>query len=226
MRRATPVGPALRAAVHVGRREHYQLARDLIAGGPQRAVLMQRSSTLLLGPERGWDHEAAFHDEAWRSVERGTRWFHIASLVGIERHLERRGSSFPLVQAAGPDAAWPHVVAHDGIVTIRGSHGQTAQPVKVLPDEDGLTCGDDFRTDDFKFDRQARLVAADYGDHCEALVVSDVGDQQVTVHLDGPPAAVLIEVCVEFYERCPSLTTDHLARCLRRAASNCSEAAL
>lgn len=201
-------------AVHVGRREHYRLARELVAREPERVVLMQRSSTLLLGPEDGWDREAEFYDEVWRSVAAGTRWFHVASLRGIERHLERRGSSFP---HAGSGSA--HIVDHNGTVTIRSAVGTLLvdQSIKVLPEEGSSRLGDDFSCDDYKFDRQIRLVAADFGDHSEALVVSDIGDRQVTIHVAGNAAAVLLEACIDFYRRCPPLNVDDLARCRTRA---------
>ena len=190
-------------AMHVGRRDHYRLAAELVSRRPERAVLIQRSSTVLLGAEVGWDREVEFHDEIWRSVADGTRWFHIASLVGIERHLHRRSSSF-----AFEGACSPHVIDRAGFVCIPCGTG-TPQAVHVLPEEGDRRVGVDF-----KIDRQARLLAVDFGGWCEALIVSDVGDQQVTIRLGAGAADELFRMGRSFYDRCPSLTGVMLGRCL------------
>jgi hypothetical protein len=199
------------ATVHVGRRDHYALATALIARGPSRAVLIQRSSTLLLGPELGWDDESRFYDEMRRSITVGTSWYHIASLRGIERHLDRRHSSFPMA-AVGSTV----VVDRDGVAAVPGP-GDVALPVKILPDELSSASGFDavgFDVDDFKIDRQIRLVAADLGDSAEALVVCDVGDQQLTIRVVGSAAHTVIDTCLALYHRCAPLATADYLHCL------------
>ena len=58
-------------------------------------ALVQRSSTLLLGPEAGWEAEEAFFESA-SPLAAGAEWFHIASTSGIANHLGvRLTSSFP-----------------------------------------------------------------------------------------------------------------------------------
>ena len=195
------------ATAHLGRRKHYRLARDLAARRPKRALLMQRSSTLLLGPEDGWDHEAEFHDEVWRSIATGTEWYHIASLDGIELHLRRRNSTFPSAQSR-PE----QLVDVDGVVAIRGAAGSAPSPIRVLPDEYTSGFGDDF-----KVDRQVRLVAAELDDDVEALIVSDVGDDQLTIRLRGQPARTVFDACLAFYRRCPPLAAEALTACVNRA---------
>lgn len=202
---------SLSATVHVGRRDHYALATTLIARGPRRAVLIQRSSTLLLGPELGWDDESSFYEEMRRSITVGTSWYHIASLRGIERHLDRRHSSFPMA-AVGCTV----VVDRDGVAAVPGP-GDVALPVKILPDKVSSASGFDsvgFDVDDFKVDRQIRLIAADLGDSAEALVVSDVGDQQLTIRVIGGAALTLIDTCLALYHRCPPLATADYLHCL------------
>ena len=197
------------ATAHLGRREHYRLARDLAAQRPKRATLMQRSSTLLLGPEDGWDHEASFHDEVWSSVEAGTQWYHVASLDGIERHLRRPTSRFPRV-GVRPQ----HLIDVDGVVAIRSTNCHEPLPIRVLPPE----CTSEFGAD-FKIDRQARMLAAELDDDFEALVVADIGDQQLTIQLRGVPARTVFDACLALYERCPPLETEALRRCVDRILS-------
>jgi hypothetical protein len=179
-------------ALHVGRRDHYRLAADILDRDPTRVVLMQRSSTLLLGPELGWNDEATFYAAACASIERGAQWFHVASLAGIGRHLRRPGSRFP-----DRDRAAARLIDVDGVVAI-GKASSAAMPVKDLPPE--RSAGD------LKIDRQARLLLADFAGEFEAIIVFDVGDQQVSVHQCGPFARDLFEVCLDFWARCPSLT--------------------
>jgi hypothetical protein len=85
----------------------------------------------------------------------------------------------------------------DGVVAI-GKASSAAVPVKDLPPE--RSAGD------LKIDRQARLLLADFAGEFEAIIVFDVGDQQVSVHQCGPFARDLFDVCLDFWARCPSLT--------------------
>ena len=179
----------------MGRREHYRLARELIARQPRRAVLMQRSSTILLGPEDGWDHEAEFHDEICRSLAAGTQWYHVVSLDGIEHHLKRPGSTFALA-GTRPN----HIVEIGEEVAIRSAGPDPPASIRSLPDE--YSSGFD---GDFKLDRQARLLAVELDHQFEALVVSDIGDQQLTIKLRGDPARTVFDAAVALYERCPPL---------------------
>jgi hypothetical protein len=199
------------ARVHVGRREHYRLAAGLVRRRPHSVVLIQRSSTLVLGPECGWVHEGAFHDDVRASVDHGARWFHVTSLTGIERHLARRSSRFPCAGHTAP----PVVI--DGLGRLCVGSGSSLDVVKVLPGETGDS-NDWLDRDDFKLDRQIRLIAADVGAHHEALVVSDLGDRQLTIHLDGAAATTLFEAGLDFYERCPPLHSADLDRVLASRA--------
>ncbi len=177
--------------VHVGHRDHYRVAADIADRGPSRVVLMQRSSSLLLGPEHGWDDEAVFYDAAWRSIEAGAAWHHVASVDGISRHLRRPGSSFHR-----RDEALGRLHRRDDAVTLgTGRHGR---PVKqLLPDRSML---------DYKLDRQARMLGADFDGEFETIVVVDVGDHQCSIHQCGPLAEKLFTLCLEFWSTCPAVT--------------------
>jgi hypothetical protein len=159
---------------------------------------MQRSSTLLLGPEDGWEDEAMFYRVALRSIAGGATWYHIASVQGIDRHLRRPGSRFPLLTTART-----RLVDLDGVVGV--GLGDRAAPVKEVPPERP--------GHDLKIDRQARLLLVDYGGVFEAVNVVDVGDRQCSVHCCGPFARDLFELCVEFWHACPPLTWPAFDRC-------------
>lgn len=180
-------------ALWVGRRDHYVHATRLIAAEPQRVVLVQRSSTMLLGPEAGWDAEAVFFETAWRSVESGAAWFHIASLRGIADHLARPTSTFPNI-----GVAMDRLSVEGGAVGLTDGCGRT-NPVK---DVDRLA-----PCPDLKIDRQARMLVADFGHAYEALIVENVGDQQVTLHLAEGAAADLFELGLWLWRECPPLAS-------------------
>ncbi len=183
-------------ALHIGHRDHYRLAADILDRSPDRVVLMQRSSSLLLGPEDGWDDEAVFYASALRSVASGTQWHHIATSAGIRRHLRRPGSRF-----SRRNAAMSELRSLGGTVAL-GPRDDMAFPVKELPPERA--------GQDLKIDRQARLLLADFAGAFEAVVVVDIGDQQCSIHQCGPFARDLFELCLEFWTECPPFTWDAL----------------
>ena len=169
------VGPAptVVEGLHIGQRDHYRVATDVLARHPNRVALMQRSSSLLLGPEDGWAEEARFFDAAWDTIDHGTTWFHVASTTGIRRHLHRTGSSF-----AHRDDARRRLGSVAGTLMI-GRAGE-ARPIKAFPV--------DHHDSDYKLDRQARMLVADFAGRFEAVVVVDVGDRQCSIHQCGPYA--------------------------------------
>ena len=188
--------PTVVRALHIGRRDHYRLAAGVLLRRPRRVVLMQRSSSLVLGAEAGWDDEAAFLRSALATVAAGATWYHIASSAGIATHLARPSSCFP-----DRGTARRRLLDRDGVVSI-GRTAATALPVRDLPTTD---------VGDFKIDRQARLLAADFGDDVEAVVVTDIGDRQCSIHHCGPLARALFDVCVDFWGTCPPLRWDTIA---------------
>ncbi len=180
----------------LGSRHHYTVARELLASCPLRVVLMQRSSTLVLGPEAGWPTEAAFFDAAWESIRNGAEWLHIASHSGIRQHVERSTSSFPDV-----GAALARLVVTDTSIGIPrvGSSPTPIKNVDALP-----------RHPDLKTDRQGRLLVADFGDRAEAVIVENLGQQQLTLRLGATEAADLFEHVSDLWRRCPPLTQSDL----------------
>jgi hypothetical protein len=197
------IDPLGNAGVHIGRRDHYALACRLIDRHPRRIALVQRSSTLVLGPEQGWVFEAEFHDSCWRAIGDGTDCLHVVSIDGIRRHRARSGSHFPVTHSSLSRLALDHDVV--GFRTGRGG----VRAIKMLP-----TGPPEQLDEDFKFDRQARIVLADFGDDVEALLVSDIGDHQCTLHLTGSPPRRMLELCIAWYDRCPSLTVEALAEAI------------
>ncbi len=187
-----------RVWMSVGSRHHYTVATELLAAGPRRVVLMQRSSTLVLGPEAGWPTEGAFFDAAWISIRGGAEWLHIASIGGIWRHVRRSTSRFPDVARA----VHRLVVTDDGSVGLPGT-GSRPIPIKnvdALPPHP-----------DLKIDRQVRLLVADFGDQAEAVIVENLGEQQLTLRLGTTESTELFELVHDLWRQCPSLTQSDLS---------------
>ncbi len=182
----------------VGSRDHYADAVQLLEANPRRVVLMQRSSTFVLGPEDGWDMEAHFFEEAWRSIADGASWFHIASTDGIARHLERTTSNFPNLRLARQ-----RLDIHGDTVTLPAAGDETKSfPIKNI---DRLA-----PRPDLKIDRQARILAVDYGSARRALVVENIGDLQVTLQLGDPAAGELFDLVLRLWHECPAYLVDDI----------------
>ena len=175
--------------VHTGRRDHYKMAANMISRSPKKALLMQRSSSLILGPEAQWGDEASFYETTWAAIESGLELYHIVSKEGIVRHLQRPQSTFPDI-----------AVAHNrltnvkGVVAIPATGNAKATLIKAIP-ETGIDI-------DLKPDRQARVLAAQFDDIYESIMVMDVGGQQVSMRIRGPEAEALFYTCMDFYFTC------------------------
>ena len=83
-----------------GKRSHYDLAVAFVNRRCRRIFLMQRSSTLILGPERGWGEEDQFSKALLKQIRAGAEFLHIVSLEGIRWHLEKKSSTFPDVDTS------------------------------------------------------------------------------------------------------------------------------
>jgi len=187
--------------VHTGQRDHYKMASSLISRGPKRALLMQRSSTLVLGPEAEWGDEEAFYEALWAAVlESALDLYHIVSREGIQRHLARPQSQFPNL-----DKAQQRLVKTDkNCVGIPcGKDKKTARLIKVIQENNPDV--------DLKPDRQARVLIVEFDEESyEAIMVMDVGGRQISVRIRGGEAKALFYTCMDFYTSCRALQWDDM----------------
>lgn len=181
-----------------GRRDHYYMAENLAQRPCKSIFLMQRSSTLILGPEQGWPAEEAFYNALLEKIKEGTRLFHIVSLEGIARHLSRKTSAFPNAQAT---LAKLHRTDHGVGIKV----GRTAIFFKRIADE--------FSDLDLKPDRQARTFLAEYDDgEVEGVLVVDLGGRQSSFRFRGPVVQQFLKSCLEFYDQSPMLLWSDLEK--------------
>jgi hypothetical protein len=155
--------------------------------------LMQRSSSLLLGPELGWVAEKKFYDVISRRITEGVKFYHVVSVEGIRSHLGRPNSSFPQKQEALARLAR---VAYNGrqVAAVKNKSG--VWHIKQIP-ENSLD-------EDVKSDRQARTFLIHEPDgSTEGVVVVDVGGMQISFRMRGPEMNAFYRTCLQFYrEKC------------------------
>lgn len=84
-------------------KDHYKVSNSLFYDDKEMSKLLdlktiyliQRSSSLVLGAEQGWDAESVFLSSLQKAINTCEGFYHIITLEGIENHLKRSGSTFP-----------------------------------------------------------------------------------------------------------------------------------
>lgn len=173
-------------------RRHYRLASGILSKGCKRIFMMQRSSTLILGPRRGWEHERLFYERLYEELANGAEFYHLVTTDGVRLHYRSDPAEYPhwkeaqarlsrdgdLVEVPGPYAAY-------GLrqPRRRGS-GSTLNP-----------------------DMQARVFVAELLDGTsEAVLVVDLAGLAASLHLRGPKVAEFMRECLEHYDDGESLS--------------------
>lgn len=179
-----------------GTRDHYYLAESLARISCKRIFLMQRSSTLILGPELGWEAERIFYEALLEQIAKGAEFHHIVSMEGIDRHLSRPQSKFPNTKRA-----LERLANSKGVVGIEGPGSFWG--FKKIPEGGEIP--------DLKPDRQARtfLIEREEG-NTEGVIVLDLGGMQSHFHIAGPKVTEYIDACRRFYDQCHYVTWDDL----------------
>lgn len=177
---------------------NFELAVKLLSKPCSHVLVMQRSSSLVLGAEKGWNGESKFYDALIESVQTGVQLSHVVSIEDSIHHLRRNGCHFPDALAAIEQF---HCI--NGNVHISG--GGRTNCIKRMPriPNDPL----------FKLDRQARTVLVEYEDRtCEGIMVTDLGAKQGWFTLQGITARKFMKTCYEFYCECEKMDITDLER--------------
>jgi hypothetical protein len=167
-----------------GRDDPYLLSQNILLSSCKLMVLMQRSSSLILGPEQGWGAEEEFYRSIMDRLKEGVELCHVVSLDGIIRHLRRPQSRFPAL-----DSALGNLVDEQGCVAIQGK--SKIMYIKQIEDK---------QYNDVKTDRQARALIVERIDGMhEGNFVIDIGGTQRSFQLRGPEVGLFMSSAVEFY---------------------------
>ena len=186
-----------------GRREHYDISTRLAETKCRKLFLMQRSSSLILGPEQNWGAEKTFYNSILKAVDNGIELYHIVSLEGLARHLDRPQSHFPWTKEA-----LDKLSDSGGRVEIQGPNNSYL--FRRIKDEE--------MEEDLKPDRQARTLLVEYQNkEVEGVLVVDLGGRQGYFHMRGPKMREFLEECISFYGECPVLTWPDLNDVLKRS---------
>lgn len=180
-----------------GRDDPYQLAAKIANKKCLKILLMQRSSSIILGAERGWGAEEEFYNILMRKAKNSLIDFrHIVSIDGILSHIRQRTSVFPDL-----DRSLKQLSEHDGRVLIRGKRDHFIKRLPFVNENSG-----------FKLDRQARLFLSQCEDGvAEGTIVIDLGSEQCAIHVRGDAVASFMAKASNFYDAgCPYLLWDQL----------------
>jgi len=184
-----------------GRDAPYLVSKSIADADCKHMFLMQRSSSLILGPEQGWGAESEFYRTVLKRVKDGVILRHVVSLEGIVHHLQRPQSVFP-----GVENALENLSDVGGFVAIESKSGPMY--IKKIKEQN--------ERDDIKSDRQARIFLAEHLDGTtEGNFVFDVGGTQCSFQLRGSEVQHFIQRALDFYhEKCEYLRWSELTEAL------------
>jgi len=188
-------GASLLQEFKMGRDEQYRLAQTLFDKPCKYIFLLQRSSSLVLDAEKRWPEEGAFIKSLKDGIDEmpaGGELYHITTIEGIKEHL--KSSRFPEFKKnikKGPD----------GSVIV--DHHNPFMPekefeIRKLPKDSGKSL--------FVTDRQARACISETKDgYVRAVIVQNLGGQQISLMLTGPNAEAYLKACITYYKNCEPL---------------------
>lgn len=171
------------ARIITGEDESYSEAVTILRQGCKTIFLMQRSSTLILGPEAQLPHELEFFDVLLSAISNGANVYHVISLEGIRAHLQRKERHFPRFEVARN-----HLTDDpSGLAQIRS--GKRSINLKTVTNREGV-----------KLDKQARMLIVEHADgSVEGLFAFDLGGQQMAIKISGTQLREYLMHALDFF---------------------------
>jgi hypothetical protein len=199
-------GFTLVTEMHRGRDIHYEKTLGLLKNGLKTIFLLQRSSTLVLGPAFDSSNEFILATRLYSVVrETDAALFHLVSLEGIGERLRSAGDSHPKLD-----------VALGNLVRVPSAEGDL---VAVAGRAGGRWI---FRHLDNRGDveNQVRFFIVEREDGlCEGVVVFRLGGEDFSLLMKGPAAGQLLAAGRALYERSPGVTWAGLGEVLRASVA-------
>ncbi len=198
-------GYTLVTEIHQGRDIHYEKTLDLLQGELKTIFLLQRSSTLILGPAFDSSNEFILATRIYSVVrETDVAFYHLVSLEGIAERLRNTHDAYPKLDVALKQLIHvdrPEGEDHVGIAGSGGKHWV----FKHL----------DHRGD---VENQVRFFIVEYADGmCEGVIVFRLGDADFSLRMKGPAVARLLRSGRELHERSAPVSWSGLGDVLRSA---------
>lgn len=189
--------------IHQGRDIHYEKTLDLLQGELKTIFLLQRSSTLVLGPAFDSSNEFILATRIYSVVrETDVAFYHLVSLEGIAERLRNAHDAYPKLDVALRNLIRLGRSGGEDLVGIAG-YGGKRWVFKHL----------DQRGD---VENQVRFFIVEYVDGmCEGVVVFRMGDTDFSLRMKGPAVARLLRSGRELYERSAAIPWSRLGDVLR-----------
>jgi hypothetical protein len=195
-------GFTLVTEMHRGRDIHYEKTLGLLKGGVKTVFLLQRSSTLVLGPAFDSSNEFILATRLYSLVrETDAALYHLVSLEGIGERLRSAVDAHPKLDVAlGNLVRVPS--AEGDLVAVAGRGGRNW----VLRHLD--------HTGDVENQVRFFIVEREEGSS-EGVVVFRFGGEDYSLLMKGPAAGQLLTAGRGLYERSPGVTWAGLGQVLR-----------
>jgi len=177
---------ALRGTVRMiaGEDEGYSESVSILRRDCKTIFLMQRSATLVLGPEAQLPQERQFFRALLGEIAVGTPFYYVISLEGIREHLLRTARYFSAI----PEARAHLEADRWGRTMIRA--GRTRVHMKKIRSD----------LESIKPDKQARMLLVEHKDGTfEGVFTFDIGSVQSCVAVHGTQLSDYMSRALDFY---------------------------
>ncbi|MCK4594024.1 hypothetical protein KAU45_05940 [bacterium] len=191
--------------IHQGRDIHYEKTLDLLQNELKTIFLLQRSSTLVLGPAFDSSNEFILATRIYSVVrETDVAFYHLVSLEGVAERLRNAHDAYPKLDVALGNLIRVDLPEEKSLVGIAG-YGGKHWVFKHL----------DHRGD---VENQVRFFIVEHADGlCEGVIVFRLGGADFSLRMKGPAVARLLQTGRRLYERSAPVSWSRLAEVLRSA---------
>jgi len=172
-------------------RAHYKMAFKMVKEKCTDILLIQKSSTIILGPRSECSEEFELFKILKDYIIKGTRFYHIVDLAGIRNDLHSSYRSYQHIEEA------IKYLKFVGDETFVGDDKDCILPIKKIKKNDKRTF--------------SPVVIFRYRDELpEGVFLTNVGGIPYCFHLKGPIVDNFFEDCFKYYDGCPKLRKSDL----------------
>lgn len=174
-----------------GPRDHYAFANEMLDHECRKIVLIQRSSTLLLGPEQGNILEERSYNLLKEKIRDGVEFYHVMSIKGIEEQLSSEKRVYSQIKEALSE-----IKLVKGTLQLQGE--LEAWPIKVAGGAVSFT----------------KLFPSFFVEYMngetEALFLTRIGISRQCFHMAGPEMSNFLNFSRDYYSQCNILLWNDL----------------
>jgi hypothetical protein len=186
---------------HEGRDIHYEISLDILHDDLSNKItkifILQRSSTLILGPKSDSDNEFILHMRLSNLIkEKDIEFYHVTSLDGLKKDISMRDAQneYSQIKTARNNL---DIIGNEKLVGILGFEGK-CYPFRQLSRQ-------------YDVDNQVRFLIVEREDKSsKAIVVFKYGNSNCSIKISGPIATALLRYGLVLYEKCRPLTWSEL----------------